>query len=275
MERTMRLLSAILLTLPVALFAVPSAAQPRTTVRGESKYSAGTLRSATNGDIACYLEFSDDAGQPFSEMADFDLCIGAEALVGQRLRLHYTVAKVQAASCQGDPDCSATDEVALVDRMDALPAAATAGGFCQAGETVVFGCGIASGKWVNVCSDVRQKPARLQYRFGAPGKLELALPPGGASPDPKVYGRSESYSGGGAAWLGFRNGDYRYVVYTGIGRWGPNGETRERAGVAVEKSGRTVAHFACTSAVRSVLGPDWYPQFGFAPERDEAFLIPE
>lgn len=251
-------------------------AQPKTTVHGESKLTAGTLRSATNGDIACYLELTDDAGQPFSEMADFDLCTGAEALVGQRVKLHYTLAKVQAASCQGDPDCSASDEVALVDRMDPQPAAAaTAGGFCQAGETVVFGCSIASGKWVNVCADARPKPARLQYRFGAPGKPELLLPAGGASPDPTVYGRSESYSGGGAAWLGFRNGDYRYVVYTGIGRWGPNGETRERAGVAVEKSGRTVAHFACTSAVRSVLGPDWYPQHGFDPGGAAEFTIPE
>lgn len=260
----------------LAVFASGAAlAQQKTTVHGESKYIAGTLRSATNGDIACYLELSDDAGQPFSEMADFDLCIGAETLVGQRVKLHYTVAKVQAASCQGDPDCSASDEVALVDRMDPQPPATAAGGFCQTGETVVFGCAIASGKWVNVCADGRQKPGRLQYRFGAPGKPELALPPGGATPDPKVYGRSESYSGGGAAWLGFRNGDYRYVVYTGVGRWGPNGETRERAGVAVEKSGRTVAHFACTSAVRSVLGPDWYPAYGFDPAGSDEFTIPE
>lgn len=271
----MRLVAVILLTLSMLLAALPAAAQPRTTVHGESKRTAGTLRSATNGDIACYLELTDDAGQPFSEMADFDLCTGAEALIGQRLRLHYTVAKVQAASCQGDPDCTASDEVALVDRMDPTVAATTTGGFCQAGETVVFGCGIAGGKRVDVCADARATPHRLQYRFGAPGKPELLLPAGAVAPDPKVYGRSESYSGGGAAWLGFRNGDYRYVVFTGIGRWGPNGETRERAGIAVEKSGRTVAHFACTSAVRSLLGPDWYRANGFAPDRDEEFVIPE
>jgi hypothetical protein len=272
----MRLAYALVFTLSVV--ALPAAAQSQVTVHGETKSTVATLRGAQNGDVACYLELDDEQGRRYQEMADFDLCINADQLIGKKVRMHFSVASVMADSCQGDPECKDSQKVALVDRLDPLPqgtATTAASGFCLPAEVEVFGCTVASGKWVNICADRKGKPARLQYRYGMPGKAELQLPAAGSFPDAKVYGRSEAYAGGGAAWLAFRNGDYRYVVYTGIGRWGPNGETRERAGVAVEKSGKTAANIACTTKERSELGPEWFEQAGFDPEGSDEFTIPE
>ena len=107
---------------------------PATAVRSDSSsvdYDAPvTLVSMANGDRACYLTVRTDGGAERTEFGDFRLCESDE-FVGQRVVLTATPSPVQAASCQGDPDCTDSEQVNLVTNIDPAPAnepAAPAGG---------------------------------------------------------------------------------------------------------------------------------------------------
>ena len=84
----------------------------------------GTLDELQNGDRACYVVVTTDAGQQSIE-GDFDLCPGGErdasALIGQRVTWTTEKAKVLAADCEGDVDCGRSDEVDLVTAITAAP----------------------------------------------------------------------------------------------------------------------------------------------------------
>jgi hypothetical protein len=49
-------------------------------------------------------------------------------------------------------------------------------------------------------------------------------------------------------------GEYAYVVYTGIGRWGPKGEPRVKEGVLVKRAGKPVANLKCTGKLTTSWG---------------------
>ncbi len=74
----------------------------------------GTVLSAENGDIACYVRIRDEAGQTRSWMADFDICNRAERSIGRMVGLTWSAASVQHPSCQGDPSCRRTQRVMLI-----------------------------------------------------------------------------------------------------------------------------------------------------------------
>lgn len=107
-----------------AAAAPPAPASPSATVMvgGQSKRTSGTLVSVENGDIACYLHFTDERGKAFMEMGDFDLCVREKQLVGRRLALTWRVASVQSEECQGAPDCRKSKNVPLVVGVKVLPA---------------------------------------------------------------------------------------------------------------------------------------------------------
>ncbi|MBK8287112.1 MAG: hypothetical protein IPK97_20860 [Ahniella sp.] len=168
----------------------------------------------------------------------------------------------------------------LVSGVEAIADAAPAGknSWCTDSETVIFACR-TGGKLVSVCasSDAAENAGSVQYRFGVPegeGKIELTLPKGVVVPAKAANGASVPFSGGGGAWLRFRNGDYAYTVYSGIGRWGPNGETIEKQGVVVERKGEQVTNLPCTGPRTSELGPEWLEQVGIT-DNEEWFDFPE
>lgn len=122
---------------------------------------------------------------------------------------------------------------------------------CTAGEVVIFQCGIGR-KLVAVCGS-RTPGGGAQYRYGSPGRVELASPPGRLS-----YAR-EAYSGGGALQLRFSSGGYDYAVYsrtirTGFGRGGNNPAFSD--GLFVRQGGRLVSNRACTTAVTGNARPE-------------------
>ena len=152
-----------------AIFACPLAAS------AQDKKTTGTITAMQAGDIACYLTLRDDAGAPFREMADFEIC-EQRGLLNKRVSLAYKASRVQAASCQGDPDCKKSDTVMLV--VSARPLPVTGGApsasppstppvtaskpaapspntaartHCTGGETVVFSC-VTGAKAVSVCA---------------------------------------------------------------------------------------------------------------------------
>ncbi len=94
---------------------------------------------------------------------------------------------------------------------------------CGSDETVVFSCPVKGKKTVSVCAakDLSHKTGSLIYRFGKRNQPELTLP---KSPDnwrDAVRAGNVMYAGGGGTYLGFKSGEYTYVVYGASGRgWG-------------------------------------------------------
>lgn len=277
--------------LPLLLAAaLPAAAQDITRIGGEEKRTVGTVMDLANGDIACHLSLQDDRGKAFDESADFELCSRKPSLLGKRVRLAYRMANVQSAQCQGDPDCRKSDRIALVvdaqvlpplpregakPAVTATPAQAT---FCTGREIAVFSCRVGA-KLVSVCAskDATRVAGHAQYRFGKPDSrepLELTVPAGLVPAAKVATGESVPFAGGGGAWMRFRNGAHAYVVYTGIGKWGPKGETRTKEGLVVEKDGRRIAHFKCNGPVAGELGPDWFDRVG-VQAKGEDFDFPD
>ncbi len=127
------------------------------------------------------------------------------------------------------------------------------GSLCATNEVVIFHCGIGR-KMVSVCGGRRPTP-HAQYRFGAPGDIELAVPGPGRS---GLTWAREMYSGGGALQIRFSNGGYDYAVYSRTVRSGFRGRNDPRFtdGVMVRQGGRLVANRACTTPMRSDAQPD-------------------
>lgn len=281
-----------------AVFAAASAAQTTAStstvkIGTFTKRTVGTVIDITNGDAACYLKLKDDEGRVFEEVADFAICEKPKSLAGRRVNLSYTLDTVMADVCQGNPSCKKTKAVALVKSLTVLdsgrhPASvATAAvspvtkgqtSFCTALETVVFSCR-AGAKMASVCAsrDATRGKGYLQYRFGKPDSgepLELMLPEGQLVANKAASGEWVPYAGGAGSWLRFRKGVYSYVTYSGIGRWGPKGETRAKHGVVVEREGKLVASLKCTAEPDGEMGPEWFEKFDVKAKGDAEFFFP-
>lgn len=289
--RTKVLAGALFVSLPVA-------AQDTVGIGNMTKNAFGTPVSFQNGDRGCLITFEDDRGRPFRELADFDLCAQEKALKGKRLALTYTATRVQSPSCQGDPDCKKTDQVVLIVAVKPTtigtppppppprpapavdPAAQAAKpSFCAPTETIIFSCYTGAAKLVSICAsgDAAPNTGYLQYRTGNPDAkepLDLVLPAAQLPPPQAASGGTLVFSGGGGAWLRVSTVKVAFVAYTGIGKWGPNGETREKAGVAVERDGTLIANLKCNGRPIGLLGPDWFTKVGIKSD-DHGFDLPE
>lgn len=273
------------------LAAFPAAAQETVTVGGEKKRGFGTPTAFRNGDTACYVTLKDDRGATFDELADFDLCAREKSLKGKRLALTYKTARVMAASCQGNPDCKKSETVVLIASAKPAPlngpalaaptpARTAQASFCTPTEVIVFSCRTSPIKLVSVCAsrDASASKGYLQYRTGKPDSgepLDLTLPAAQLPPPQAASGESVPFSGGGAAWLRVAaKNNVAFVVYTGIGKWGPRGEIQEKAGVAVERDGKSVANLNCTGKPISLLGSDWFDKAGITAKGQD-FDLPD
>lgn len=111
---------------PVLLIACGGKAAGPTAPTGGSGAAPAvvTLKDLQNGDRACYVVVESADGEQSIE-GDFELCAGgahdASALIGKSITYTTERAKVQAASCQGDPECSDSDEVDLVITIAPAP----------------------------------------------------------------------------------------------------------------------------------------------------------
>ena len=279
-----------------ALFAssCPAFAQAdRIKIGNELKKTSGIVTELVNADTACNMMLKDEKGTEFMESADFDICFQKPSLIGKRVSLKYRMANVMAESCQGNPDCKKSDRIALVVEAKIIggadaksapakqAAASQAAGqtsFCSPSETIVFACR-AGAKLVSVCAsnDAGRNKGYLQYRFGKPNSrdpLELMLPEAWMLPAKAAAGETVAFAGGGGAWLRFTKSPFSYVVYTGIGKWGPKGETAEKQGIVVERGGKVIAKLKCADEPISELGPDWFDKVGITSGGQE-FLFPD
>ncbi|MEP0899165.1 hypothetical protein NC979_01220 [Leptolyngbya subtilissima AS-A7] len=109
-KKTNFLLSIALLALGLPLLSIqPSKAQ---------QPAIGTVQSLNVGDRACYVEVVNDEGETFTEFADFEIC--EQNLVGEQVRFTYEMGDIQAASCQGDPECADTETVMLITQAQVI-----------------------------------------------------------------------------------------------------------------------------------------------------------
>lgn len=258
------------------------------------KASVARVVEINPGDVACYLSLTDDHGKRFEEMADFAICEKPAQYLGKRFGLSYGQAVVMADECQGNPTCKKTKQVAIVKALtplaarDGVAAVAPAGSvsaskgqlsFCTPRETIVFSCRTAS-RMVSVCAagDATRTRGYLQYRFGKPDSaepLELILPEGEQIANRAASGESVPLAGGGSSWLRFRKGSHSYVTYSGVGRWGPGGQTAFKQGVVVERDGKTIANLKCAQEPLGELGPQWFEKFGVTRKGTEEFDMPD
>jgi hypothetical protein len=286
--RLLRLAGAALgLVFPALCVAQTTTAATTVQVGKFSKRTVGVVSGITPGDAACYLSLQDEQGKAFEELADFAICEKPNLYLGRRVSLSYTLGSVMAQSCQGDPACQKTQAVALVTSLKVLNAKSTASqhgstsapnSFCSAQESIVFSCRTGA-KMVSICAsqDASAHKGYLQYRFGQPDSreaLELRLPETPTPANKAASGESVPFAGGGGSWLRFKKGAYAYVAYTGIGKWGPRGEIREKHGLVVERDGKRVAHLPCAEEPQSQLGPEWFEKLNIKTRADEDFLFP-
>jgi hypothetical protein len=142
---------------------------------------------------------------------------------------------------------------------------------CQPAEVNVFSCG-AGKKVISVCAfkDASADHGYLQYRFGAPKQVEVAVPDDRSTPSSKsAIAGNLVFSGGGGAYLRFKTGEYEYVVYTAIGKgWGA------KDGVAIDRNGKRRGHVACTDVPDSILGLDFFTRLGLRTEDPGDFDLP-
>lgn len=265
-----RKLRTLLATIVAMTLPAQASAQDTVKVGQETKRVFGTIVSLNAGDTACYLKLKDDRGTAFEEMARFEIC-EQRALLGKRVALTYVQQTVMSPDCQGDPACRKTRTVALVSA--AKPVATTQAtkapvqaSFCTSEESVVFACR-SGAKMVSVCASKPAGPSRgyLQYRFGKPDSaepLEMILPEARLPPPKVATGENVAFSGGGGSWLRFAKAPLGYTVYSGIGKWGPKGEVREKSGGVVERQGKAIATLKCTGKAAGELGPDWFERMG-------------
>lgn len=149
---------------------------------------------------------------------------------------------------------------------------------CSDRETAVFACRVGT-KLASVCvsKDAARDRGTLQFRVGVAGSrlpLEVAAPADAMPPSRAASGESVAFSGGGGSWLRLREGDAAYVTYSGVGRWGPRGETREKQGVLVERGGKIVSHLRCTERYETLPDGEWFEAMG-VDRGSESFDFPD
>lgn len=116
---------------------------------------------------------------------------------------------------------------------------------CQTDETEFFACSTGRGRTLALCG---QAPARVQYRYGAPGRIELAFPEDPAlGPQRLLFADYQRYQTD-RSQVRFSNGGVEYLVFDGYERG------RRSAGVSVQPPGAAVERtLACRGSVRGRL----------------------
>jgi hypothetical protein len=101
----------------VVATAEPAAPPAATAPPAPSGVDSGVLTALEAGDRACYVTVTAADGERSLE-GDFELCAGgasdATSMIGQPVTWQTRRERVQAASCQGNPDCPDSEEVDLV-----------------------------------------------------------------------------------------------------------------------------------------------------------------
>ncbi|WP_238541196.1 hypothetical protein [Pseudomonas sp. GM18] len=85
---------------------------------------------------------------------------------------------------------------------------------CETHEDIYFSCPLPGGKIVSVCASNNDKPSSgyVQYRYGAPEKIELVYPQSKVPPEGRFYVVNASEGSVNLNIIKFYNGRYTYLV---------------------------------------------------------------
>ncbi|WP_092297833.1 hypothetical protein [Pseudomonas sp. NFIX28] len=85
---------------------------------------------------------------------------------------------------------------------------------CESYEDIYFSCPLPGGKIVSVCASGNDKPSSgyVQYRYGAPEKIELFYPRSKLPPEGRFYVVNASEGSVNLDIIKFYNGKYTYLV---------------------------------------------------------------
>jgi hypothetical protein len=156
---------------------------------------------------------------------------------------------------------------AVDDLRDAKEREVQPRSLCMPEERVVFNCTTGS-KLASVCAMRASSGQHLvQYRFGRPGIVEIAVPPRSRDAARHVALQDAQSDSGHAAYLRFDWGNHVYYVYEASERGGVNLVTGQStridpAGVLVREDGVTVKRYRCAT------GTEWFSQI-----RDAGFPL--
>lgn len=80
-----------------------------------------TLKEVSQGDVACYVVVTDQAGAETTHPGSFDLCPGGAAdasnYIGFPVTLTFMKGNLLAPECEGNPDCPETEEAEIVETI--------------------------------------------------------------------------------------------------------------------------------------------------------------
>lgn len=133
---------------------------------------------------------------------------------------------------------------AVLSAAATAPAGAAENTLCGTDENVVFSCHVGK-RIVSLCRPAAGEKA-LVYRFGAAGRPELVFPESGHAGGPG-FTRSEAVRfGGGSTSVSFVRGEYRYSVYSQLGRSeGPERTPEVEDGVLILRNGKPLRRLVC------------------------------
>ena len=125
---------------------------------------------------------------------------------------------------------------------------------CKAEEKLVFGCSLEK-KVAAICasSSLSPRDGYAQYRFGTPGRIELAYPTPLVHPDGHFFFSHADYSGGDNSRMRFKIGTNEYTLFhsttrTGFGADGLN-NPQEAAGIFTTAKGKARKPRKCLNFV--------------------------
>lgn len=141
---------------------------------------------------------------------------------------------------------------------------------CTSDEKIIFSCNTTKNQVVSLCSSshLTETVEYLQYRFGNVGKIpEMSYPVTREHPNKYFESGTMMYSGGGGAYLKFKNKEYSYSVFTATGSSG--------GGVLVNKLATQVEYLQCQGSTTSEIGPELFEKINIRKDPNELdFIIP-
>lgn len=149
------------------------------------------------------------------------------------------------AICSGAAASMAALHLAAPAPLEARRARPAPPSLCRAGEEALFQCRIGT-RQVALCAGTEAGGRYVQYRYGRPGRVELAHPDRGSA---GLSWARTGYSGGGELQVNVANGEHRYVLYSRVVRTrfdGVNNAPRFSAGLAVIRGSRILSDRECS-----------------------------
>lgn len=94
-------------------FTSPALAQSKSNV---TLPTVATLKKLVNGDLKCYITFTDDSGKQYQDVgATFDVCQNAKTYLNQKVSWQYGLVSVN--DCRSAEPCGKTRIETLITRM--------------------------------------------------------------------------------------------------------------------------------------------------------------